>query len=493
MGILKETQINVTEKFQAFPYQKEALEAIKDLKYAAIFHEQGLGKTKIALDLVLYWLKEKLIDTVLIISKKGLVENWKREFKFHTFIQPRILTQDKQDNYFIFNSPTRVILSHFEIFNTETERLILFCKVRRIGIIIDESAKIKNPSSKLTMNFLKLAPFFERRVIMTGTPIANRPFDIWAQINFLDQGETFGKEFDKFKNEYDIKPFSEEETVKREQFEIKIQEIHHQISRFTVRETKNSGVLELPNKVYIDHIAEWEDAQYIIYEKYLQESKNEFISKGSLVTDDANYVLKKLLRLIEVTSNPRIVDPTYQGTPGKLVVLQNLVDSIVMDSEKCIIWTSFNENVEWLEKYFKYHKAKKIYGKLDMNQRNRNILSFLEDPDVKVLIATPGAAKEGLTLTVANHVIFYDRGFSLDDYLQAQDRIHRISQKKICYVHNLFMRDSIDQWINLLIQAKNDIAKLGQGDITIDEFREKIDYSFGNVLRRILNCEVDDV
>ena len=47
------------------------------------------------------------------------------------------------------------------------------------------------------------------------------------------------------------------------------------------------------------------------------------------------------------------------------------------------------------------------------------------DDDIRILFATPASAKEGLTLTMANHVIFYDRGFSLDDYLQAQDRIHR--------------------------------------------------------------------
>ena len=72
-----------------------------------------------------------------------------------------------------------------------------------------------------------------------------------------------------------------------------------------------------------------------------------------------------------------------------------------------------------------------------IEDRNAAIRMFKTDPDTKVLVATPGAAKEGLTLTVANHAIFYDRSFSLDDYLQAQDRIHRISQDQPCYIWNL--------------------------------------------------------
>ena len=96
-------------------------------------------------------------------------------------------------------------------------------------------------------------------------------------------------------------------------------------------------------------------------------------------------------------------------------------------------------------------------------------------------MATPGAAKEGLTLTVANHVIFYDRSFSLDDYLQAQDRIHRISQEKPCFVHNLIMEDSVDEWIDVLLHAKEIAAQLAQGDISLDYYKSQMSYDFGEI------------
>jgi SNF2 family DNA or RNA helicase len=122
-----------------------------------------------------------------------------------------------------------------------------------------------------------------------------------------------------------------------------------------------------------------------------------------------------------------------------------------------------------------------------IERRNSSLDSFIDDPEVKVLIASPGAAKEGLTLTVANNVIFYDRSFSLDDYLQAQDRIHRISQNKICNIYNLIMKDSIDEWVDILIDSKSLMAQLTQGDISIDYYKSKISYSFGDVLKNILD------
>src|SRR5262249_15571152 len=112
---------------------------------------------------------------------------------------------------------------------------------------------------------------------------------------------------------------------------------------------------------------------------------------------------------------------------------------------------------------------------------------FLENQDDRVLVATTGAAKEGLTLTVANHVIFYDRTYSLDDYLQAQDRIHRVSQRKTCYVYTLLMHDSVDEWIDALVEQKHLAAQLTQGDIDQEMYGSRADFGFVDILRGILS------
>lgn len=90
---------------------------------------------------------------------------------------------------------------------------------------------------------------------------------------------------------------------------------------------------------------------------------------------------------------------------------------------------------------------------------------------------------------MANNAIFYDRSLSLDDYLQAQDRIHRISQTQTCNIYNLRTKGSIDEWVDKLIASKNFSAKLSQGDITMEEYNNNMDYSYGEIIKKILGAD----
>ena len=150
------------------------------------------------------------------------------------------------------------------------------------------------------------------------------------------------------------------------------------------------------------------------------------------------------------------------------------------------------KNADWLAKELAEFGTVRVHGELDMNSRNSEISNFKTQDDIKVLVATPGAAKEGLTLTVANHAIFYDRTVGLDDYLQAQDRIHRISQTRECFVWNLVCEGTVDVWVDSLLQAKRLAAQLLQSDITQEQYEEKADYSFGHTVAEILNAPMEN-
>ena len=203
------------------------------------------------------------------------------------------------------------------------------------------------------------------------------------------------------------------------------------------------------------------------------------------IEEDAEPILKRIIRLIQITSNPGLIDDSYKAKPGKLNSLLELVNEILNKNEKLIIWTSYLKNIEWLAKIFSKHFPLLLHGKQNISQRNNSINQFKNNCSHKILIATPQSSKEGLTLTVANHCIFYDRTLSLDDYLQAQDRIHRISQNKECFIYNLIIKDSIDQWIDNLVSAKYWSAKLLIGDISEFEFK-KIKYDFCEIIKDIL-------
>ena len=474
-------------KHPAFSYQVEAVEAIKGLEYAAVFHEQGLGKTKIAIDLALTWLQGSVVDSILFVTKKALVHNWQHEIRDHSFLNPRILDQNRQANFFAFNSPARVYLTHYEVCKAENARLKLFLKTRRVGVICDEAQKLKNPESEIAKALFQLSPLFVRRVIMTGTPIANRPYDIWAPVFFLDSGIALGKDFAAFKRQHDIGSEVAHDSERRARFEDDLSSLYGKLEGFCIRETKATAGISLPSKHIASIVVDAEERQEEIYRNFRDDLRS-VVMKGAVpILDCADDVLKLLLRLVQVASNPGLVDDSYTRQPAKLPELKSLLDSALEDpNTKAIVWTSFTENVDWLTRQLHALGAVKVHGKLAIKDRNSALERFKSNPSARVLVATPGAAKEGLTLTVANVAIFYDRSFSLDDYLQAQDRIHRISQLRPCYVYNLIMRDTVDEWVDELLGAKHLAAKLGLGDMSREEYETQSTYSFAETLQRVL-------
>lgn len=478
-------------KYKAFPYQEEATEFVASRKYAAIFHEQGLGKTKIAIDIMLCWLQRKEVDTVLVFTKKGLIANWIREFESHSQLTPLVVTENSTKNYYVFTTPTRLVLSHFEAAKKEIKRFRAWVSSRRVGVILDESAKIKNPETEITKAFFALSPLFAKRVIMTGTPVANRPYDIWAQVYFLDHGESLGNDFAEFKRETDFTAELCHDEQAFEAYQRRLECINSRITSFSIRETKDGGRIILPSKEFQRIVCDWEPAQFELYRKVREELRAQVVRNGQLIEEDQESILKRLLRLVQIASNPVMIDESYTEEPGKYEPLYHLLTDITRQGEKAIVWTSFNANCEWLVRKLSAFGAHPLNGKMSMERRNAVVKWFLENPEDQVLVATPGAAKEGLTLTVANHVIFYDRTYGLDDYLQAQDRIHRVSQTKKCYVYNMLMVDSVDEWVDSLLEEKRLAAQLTQGDINAQVYAERATLGFFEILQRVLGGKRD--
>jgi len=434
----------------------------------------------------LTWISNKTVDSILIVTKKALIRNWEEEITRHSHLRAKILDQDPKTIFFALNAPARIYLTHYEVCIAAESILSLFLKTRDVAIICDESQKFKNPDSSLASSMFKLAPGFKRRVIMTGTPIANRPYDIWSQIYFLDHGESLGDNYDQFKTDLDL-PDNDQDRDAHYLFKHALSDVYSRIKRFSVRETKLSCGIELPTKEVENVPVSFAKEQQRLYDKYRDEIQVDVYKNGRLVTDNAEAILKRLLRLVQIASNPILVDESYSEIPAKFKVLLGIIDKQTSDNSKVIVWTSFTENADWLYKSLKHYSPVKVHGRIAIEERNASIKRFKEDSSCKIFIATPGAAKEGLTLTVSNCAVFYDRSFSLDDYLQSQDRIHRISQKDTCYIYNLIMKDSIDEWVDELLTAKHIAAQYGQGDISEDQFSERMSYDFTSMLRTVLN------
>ena len=480
MAFVLRRQPEFSPKHAAYPYQLDAIRAVKDLPYAAIFHEQGLGKTKIAIDLALSWLQSDTVDTVFVVTKKSLVQNWRREVAGHCHITPHILSGNRRQNSTSLNSPVLLYVTNYEVISANAQIIRLFLQTCRVGCILDESQKIKNPDAALTRTFLETASLFDRRVIMTGTPAANRPYDIWSQIQFLDGGEALGGTFEAFRQEMDLPG----RTADANAYGARLDTIHSRIAAFAVRETKDTAGIHLPEKTITAHEVELPAWQMAKYAAYRDELAYEYDTNGVPEVDDVESVLKRLLRLVQCASNPALIDGRYDQEPGKYGLLLDMCREFTADS-KVIIWTGFIHNVDWLAAKLAEFRPVRIHGALPISHRDKAVDAFTNSTNL-VLIATPGAAKEGLTLTSANHAVFFDRSFSLDDYLQAQDRIHRISQTRECFIHNLIAQDTIDEWVDILLTAKYRAAQLAQGDIDAAAFGDSFRTDIAEVLQGVL-------
>ena len=252
-----------------------------------------------------------------------------------------------------------------------------------------------------------------------------------------------------------------------------------------IRETKKTAGIELPGKRFIEVSVSMDEHQEKLYRDMQIELSAEILKDGEMIEENVEVILKRLLRLNQVSSNPGIIDDSYELIPPKLEETLKIVKKAQEENSKLIIWTNFIKNVDYISNNIGSN-AVGIHGEKDLSIRNELIRKFQKDPSINVLVATPGVAKEGLTLTEANYAVFFDRDFSLDSFLQAQDRIHRMTQEKTCYIYKLLSANSIDYWIDALIEAKKIVARYSQGDIDDDEFDSNIRYDFIEILQEIL-------
>lgn len=485
MGLIRRYP-NLVLKKNAFQFQKEAIDLIKDKEYFAIFHEQGLGKTKIAIDLLYHWINSDIIDSVIVVTKKSLISNWNEELDFHGNLNPIILNNNKTTNYQKLSAPGFLYVCNYELLRGDVHRFISFCKIRRVGIILDESTQIKTPSSKTSKALHELAKFCHRKIIMTGTPISNRPYDIWSQIYFLDGGERLGETFEDFKDAYDLGNDLNNNLGGQIILKNNLKILNNKLSDCSLRETKKTSGIQLPGKIFIAEQVHMDTKQNILYKKIQEELSAEVLKDGKIITEDVEVILKRLIRLVQISSNPKLVDESYNKIPPKLSACKKIVKTALQENSKVIIWTNFVQNVDEITNFFIDDGAVGIHGKVSSDKRNQLIKSFRTDPKTKILVATPGVAREGLTLVEANHAIFFDRNFSLENYLQAQDRIYRISQERDCFIYKLLSIDSIDYWVDALLEAKEIAARYGQGDINEEEYERKMNFDFAEILAGIL-------
>jgi SNF2 family DNA or RNA helicase len=166
--------------------------------------------------------------------------------------------------------------------------------------------------------------------------------------------------------------------------------------------------------------------------------------------------------------------PNYDGPLSKLEKLDEIVKDLRQNDEKVIIWTSYRENVRALMDRYSEHGTVCLIGGMKKEEVQSAVERFQTTNSANILIAIPACAREGFTLTAARTAVYLDRNFALLDWVQSQDRIHRIGQTRECEIIVLVGENTIDERIDGVLDRKDHIQKYLLGDLEDYEAKENL-------------------
>jgi SWI/SNF-related matrix-associated actin-dependent regulator 1 of chromatin subfamily A len=331
-----------------------------------------------------------------------------------------------------------------------------------MALVLDESHRIKTPEARVTDAVLQLRASATRRYILSGTPVAKKPEDLWSQFYFLDDGDALGSSLSEFRARYRSEGGGY----------TALDDLRDRVDGMSKRRLKEHAVALPPKRVRRLRL-EMTGRQRQLYDLMRNELAIWVQSLGGeQVLRQAEAILARLVRLAQLASDPSMLDAGYNEEPCKFTALDALLEEAFArpTARKVIVWTSFVANISKLEERYARYRPVSLHGALSGPQRDASVRAFRQDPEVRLMVANPAAAREGLTLTEANVAIYLDRTFNLVDYLQSQDRIHRISQTSECEIVLLLAKDSVDEFIDFCLEQKTRLAKFVQQDVdTVEE------------------------
>lgn len=474
-------QIEFPFKHKPYEHQLKAFSLARGKPAFGYFMEQGTGKTKVLLDdaadLYLNGGDEGKIDTLIVVAPNGVHAQWINEqipehlslsvpwCGAYTVASPTAEEGRRMGKTRAFKEGLRIFAIHIDMMSfpkgvAMLQEILLSSKAM---LVVDESSRIKDSSSKRTKNLLRLSRLAKYRRILTGTPVSQGVEDLYSQFYFLDPNILGYNSFFAFRNHFcRMGGWQNKKIVGY----VNEDELKKKIDSYTYRVLKED-CLDLPEKNFIRQEVLFSPEQRAIYDKMRKDFFLEL--DGGILT--ARMALTRLIRLQQLIGGfiwkrakkddfGRVVEPEqYQEFPNHRVA--RTVEIIKEAQGKVIVWIKFEGDWRLLTRAFDEAKIKWVdyVGTTPKDRLVPNIEQFRHDPDTKVFLSSPKKGGIGLNLTVASEVIWYSRDFSLENELQANDRCHRIGQHKIVNYHYLVTPKTVDERIDKLLKGKKAIAE----------------------------------
>ena len=455
LDIYDEQDADYLSRTKPFEHQIESFNYALTHNKFLLGDEQGLGKTKQALDIAVAR-KHKMRHCLIVCGVNNLKWNWYKEVEIHTNEKAHILGSrvNRKGKTVIGSSAERLADlkqihdEYFLITNIETLRdksiqsqIKKMCNEGIIGMtIIDEIHKCKNSQSKQGKAIHCCCSYY--RLALTGTPLMNNPIDLYNVLKWL---EVENHSLTYFKNLYcEMGGFGGYEIIGYKNLD----QLENSLNKNMLRRRKEE-VLDLPPKIYTDEILDLDSSQDKLY-KDVTNQIIEDIDRIMLLPNP----LTELIRLRQVTSNPNIL--TSKNITN--VKYDRIADILESTTDKVIIFSNWTKVINPL--YIKlsslgYNPALVTGETKDpIGEMNK----FQSDNTCKVILGTTPALGTGYTLTAANTVIFIDEPWSKAIKDQAEDRCHRIGTKGTVNIITLICKDTIDERIHQIIKDKGELS-----------------------------------
>ena len=437
------------------PYQTSGyhwLNYLNDVGWGGILaDDMGLGKTVQALTMLRHYKEENGTIKAMVVCPTTLIYNWENEIKkFTPELTYRIHHGSMRTRNTAELEESNIIITTYGTLRSD---IMVLSKTVFDYVILDESQAIKNPGSKVAKAACLLSA--KNRLCMSGTPLQNNTFDIFAQMNFLNPGLLGSMEF--FRNEFatPIDKFGEAEQKDH---------LRKLLYPFILRRTKEQVAKDLPEKMETILFCEMEEEQRKVYEAY----KNAYRDKILGVIDEQGIdrsqltILQGLMKLRQICDSPAILNEE-EKYPNHSIKLDELTREITenIGEHKALIFSQFLGMLALIKEKLKENNVVFEYfdGSTSPPERQRAIQNFQENDDCRVFLISLKAGGVGLNLTAADYVYIVDPWWNPAVEQQAIDRTHRIGQTKNIFAYRMICKDTIEDKILQLQERKRILAK----------------------------------
>lgn len=457
-------------KTTPYDYQLDGIQFGLNHDKCLILDQPGLGKTLQCIYIAQErYAKGEIEHCLIVCGLNTLKFNWKKEIEQHSDLSVKILGEriNRKGKLVVDGVDTRLqqlkdpIEEFFVITNIETLRDDRVLKELNKGvnkfdmIVADEIHKMNNITSAQGKNFSKLKSKY--KIGLTGTFLVNSPLDAYMALKWVDVDRSTATNFKYFYSVYSGR-FGNE-LIGYKNLEI----LKDQLSDISIRRTKD--ILNLPEKNYIHELLEMDDKQSKFYNNIVEG----IIEEVDKVKLDKNNVLALTTRLRQSTSDPSILT-TENVKSAKLLRAKELVQEIISQGEKVIVYTTFKQPLYTLAKELKKYKPLVCTGDTKEEEVWKGVDKFQTDNEHYLMLATIQKMGTGITLNKASYVIFIDSAWTRADNEQAEDRIHRIGAKKPCFYYYLWTKDTYDENVRALVDKKDALSTyINDDELTLDK------------------------